>query len=156
MWRPEVRFSNLLLGLLSNIRIKPLSSDSNTRERNIKSFIFIFPSGGMQSLCWLTEPQRKEGLFLFSPLLPHDLIYKRSSNTTILLIRTNLCCCSSFAWIFLFLGEVTKKEEKSGRKKCPSLEPVLTDASLCLPLWMGGIVSTRLNSAILSNCVKQR
>lgn len=47
-----------------------------------------------------------------------------------------------------------KKEEKSGRKKCPSLEPVRTDASLWLPLWMGGIVSTGLNSAILSNCAK--
>lgn len=49
-----------------------------------------------------------------------------------------------------------KKEEKSGRKKCPSLEPVLTDASSCLPLRMGGIVSTGLNSAVLSNLFKTK
>lgn len=123
MWRPEVRFSNLLPGLLSNICTKPLSSDSNTRERNIKNSLFIFPSGGMQSLSWLTEPRRKEGLFLFSPLLPHDLVCKRSSNTTILLICTNLCCCSSFAWIFLFEEKWRKRKKNQVGKNVLHLNP---------------------------------
>lgn len=38
IWRPEVRFSNLFPGSVSNIPTKPLSSDRDTIEGNIKSF----------------------------------------------------------------------------------------------------------------------
>lgn len=48
-----------------------------------------------------------------------------------------------------------KEKEISSRKKCPSLEPGAADASSCLSPWTGGIVSTRLNSAIASNHVIQ-
>jgi len=47
-------------------------------------------------------------------------------------------------------------KEKTDRKKCPSLEPGVTDASSCLSLWTGGTVSTGLNSAIVSIRVTEK
>lgn len=89
MWRPKVRFSNLLLGLPSNISAKPLFFHSNTGERNIKgSFLFILSCGGMQGICWLTDLWRI-GYLLFSNLLSHNLVSRKSSDTS-------LC----YAWIF--------------------------------------------------------
>lgn len=108
-WRPEVKFSNLFPDLMSNISTKPLSSDSDTIERNNKSFLFVITSSGMQSLSWLAE-------LLFSPLLPHNLVCKMSSNTTVVLLCTNLCWCSSVAWIFLFWEKLWKKKKNQVEK----------------------------------------
>lgn len=49
-----------------------------------------------------------------------------------------------------------KEKEKSGRKKCPSLEPGVRDTSFCVSLWKGGTISTGLNSATASNRGIQR